>query len=203
MVTVRDSSIPDVKIVESRVFTDERGYFLEAWNAGDLAAAGLEASFVQDNLARSRRGVLRGLHYQLPRAQGKLVRVTRGEVFDVAVDLRRSSPTFGKWVGERLSAESGRALWIPPGFAHGYLVLSEWCDLHYKCTAPYASADEHTLRWDDPVLAIEWPLQPGESPILSVRDSSAPVLAARDASARIASKRDSTIPVLPASELFP
>jgi dTDP-4-dehydrorhamnose 3,5-epimerase len=167
---VRATAIPDVLVVEPKVFRDERGFFLESWHVARYAAAGLPDAFVQDNHSHSRRGVLRGLHYQAGQPQGKLVRVVSGEVFDVAVDLRRSSPTFGRWVGERLSAESHRQLWIPPGFAHGFYVVSDSADLLYKCTGYYAPEREHTLRWDDPSIAIEWPLA-GTAPTLSPRDA--------------------------------
>jgi dTDP-4-dehydrorhamnose 3,5-epimerase len=167
---VRPTPIPDVLLIEPAVFHDQRGFFLESWHAERYAAAGLRELFVQDNHSRSARGVLRGLHYQTGPSQGKLVRVASGEVFDVAVDLRRSSPTFGRWVGEFLSAATHRQLWIPAGFAHGFYVVSETADLLYKCTAPYAPEHEHTLRWDDPELAIEWPLG-GGTPVLSEKDA--------------------------------
>jgi dTDP-4-dehydrorhamnose 3,5-epimerase len=166
----RASRIPAVVIVEPVVLQDARGTFLETWEARKFAAAGLAASFVQDNHSSSRRGVLRGLHYQVTQPQGKLVRVTSGEVFDVAVDLRRSSPTFGQWVGETLSAANRRMLWIPPGFAHGFVALSENTEFVYKCTDFYDRAGERTLRWDDPHLGIAWPLADGFEPILSEKD---------------------------------
>lgn len=163
------SEIPDVFILEPKVFGDERGHFFESYNKRVLAeAAGIEAEFVQDNQSRSARGVLRGLHYQIRHAQGKLVRVTEGSVFDVAVDIRRGSASFGRWVGTELSAENKRMLWIPPGFAHGFLVLSETADFLYKTTDYYSPADERCIRWDDPQLAIAWPLQ-GE-PLVSAKD---------------------------------
>ncbi len=167
---VRPTAIPDVLVIEPDVFGDERGSFVETWHAARYAEAGLACSFVQDNHSRSSGGVLRGLHYQIGRPQGKLVRVASGEVFDVAVDLRRSSPTFGRWVGETLSAVSHRQLWIPPGFAHGFYVVSASADLLYKCTDFYAPEHERTLRWDDPAVAIDWPLR-GARPVLSARDS--------------------------------
>lgn len=175
--TVTALRIGDVKRIVPRVHTDERGFLFEAWNARTFGAAGLGAAFVQDNHTRSSRGVLRGLHYQLARPQGKLVRVVRGEVFDVAVDLRRSSPTFGQWVGERLSSEGGHALWIPPGFAHGYLTLTEPADVYYKCTEFHAPLDERCVRWSDAALGIAWPLDALGTPVVSARDAAAPLLA--------------------------
>ncbi|MBA4291097.1 MAG: dTDP-4-dehydrorhamnose 3,5-epimerase, partial [Pseudomonas sp.] len=151
------------------VFGDERGFFFESFNARQFAeATGLHREFVQDNHSRSAKGVLRGLHYQVQQAQGKLVRVTAGEVFDVAVDLRRSSPTFGQWVGVHLSAENKRQLWVPEGFAHGFVVLSEFAEFLYKTTDYYAPEHERSIRWDDPTLAIDWPLT--EAPQLSAKD---------------------------------
>ena len=173
---VRATAIPDVVVVEPNVFGDERGFFMESWNAQAFAQAGIDAVFVQDNHSRSRCGVLRGLHYQIREPQGKLVRVAAGEVYDVAVDLRRSSPTFGRAVGERLSAENKRMMWIPPGFAHGFLVLSEIADFLYKATAYYAPEHERAIRWDDPRLAIDWPLT-GAAPTVSAKDAAAPLLA--------------------------
>lgn len=173
---VRATAIPDVCVVEPKVFGDERGFFLESWNARSFAQAGIDAAFVQDNHSRSRRGVLRGLHYQVREPQGKLVRAVAGEVYDVAVDLRRSSPTFGRAVGEVLSAENKRMMWIPPGFAHGFLVLSEYADFLYKATAYYAPEHERAIRWDDPRLAIAWPLA-GVAPVVSAKDAAAPLLA--------------------------
>jgi dTDP-4-dehydrorhamnose 3,5-epimerase len=168
---VRPTAIPDVLIVEPRVFGDARGFFFESFNRRRLEAAlGRPLEFVQDNHSLSAKGVLRGLHYQLPNAQGKLIRVVRGEVFDVAVDLRRGSPTFGRWVGETLSAESRRQLWIPEGFAHGFLVLSEAAEFLYKTTDYYHPQHEHCLRWDDPDLAIAWPLG-GAAPVVSQKDA--------------------------------
>jgi len=171
---VTRTSLTDVLLIEPRVFGDARGYFLESYNARDFrAASGLDVSFVQDNHSRSSRGTLRGLHYQLPpAAQGKLVRCVSGEVFDVAVDLRRTSPTFGHWVGEFLSAENHRQLWIPEGFAHGFLVVSEAADFLYKTTGYYAPESEQAIRWDDPELAIDWPLQ-GAQPLISEKDARA------------------------------
>ena len=156
-------------LIEPEVHGDARGFFMESWNRTALAAAGLDADFVQDNHSRSAKGVLRGLHFQNPGAQGKLVRVAAGAVFDVAVDLRRSSATFGRWIGLELSADNHRQLWVPAGFAHGFLTLSESADLLYKCTAPWAPGCEHTLAWDDPAVGIDWPLD-GGVPLLSDKD---------------------------------
>jgi dTDP-4-dehydrorhamnose 3,5-epimerase len=175
---VRRTALDGVLVLEPRVFADARGAFLETWSAARYAEAGIPGPFVQDNLSRSVRHVLRGLHYQIEQPQGKLVWAVAGEVFDVAVDLRRSSATFGRWIGERLSGDAGRQLWVPPGFAHGFLVLSEWAHVAYKCTAPYAPAHERTVRWDDPALMIAWPLPPGVSPIVSDKDAGGLTLAA-------------------------
>jgi len=161
--------IPDVLLVEPNVFGDARGFFYESWNRRAFAAAGLDADFVQDNHSRSARGVLRGLHYQVEHAQGKLVRVVEGEVFDVAVDLRRRSPTFGRHVAVTLSADNRRMLWIPPGFAHGFLVVSAAAEFLYKTTDYWYPDFERTLLWSDPALGIDWPL------------AGAPTLAAKDA----------------------
>ena len=169
------TAIPDVRIVEPRVFTDERGHFLESWNARAFRAAGIDAEFVQDNHSRSRRGVLRGLHYQVHQPQGKLVRVVAGAVFDVAVDLRASSPTFARSVGLTLSADEPRMLWVPPGFAHGFLVLSEFADFLYKTTDYWYPEHERTLLWNDPQLAIDWPLQ--GVPTLAAKDAAGTPLA--------------------------
>lgn len=167
---VVQTSIPEVLIFEPKVFGDDRGYFFESFNQRLFAqATGRSPDFVQDNHSKSARNVLRGLHYQIRQPQGKLVRVTAGEVFDVAVDLRRASPTFGQWVGARLSADNKRQLWVPEGFAHGFLVLSESAEFLYKTTDFYAPEHERCLRWDDPALAIEWPLQ--GAPILSPKDA--------------------------------
>ena len=163
------TAIADVKLITPTVFGDDRGFFLESWHAQKFAAAGIDAAFVQDNHSRSAKGILRGLHYQSPAAQGKLVRVTRGAVFDVAVDLRRASPTFGRWVGAELSAANHAMLWVPPGFAHGFLTLADDTDFLYKCTAPYAPEHEHCLAWDDPDIAIAWP-DVGMTPLLSTKD---------------------------------
>ena len=163
------TEIPEVLLLEPRVFGDERGFFFESFNAREFQkATGLDVTFVQDNHSRSVRGVLRGLHYQIQQTQGKLVRVTQGSVFDVAVDIRKNSPTFGQWVGVELSAENYRQCWIPPGFAHGFLVLSESADFLYKTTDYYAPEYEHCIRWDDPDLSINWPLQ--AKPTVSLKD---------------------------------
>lgn len=168
------TDIPEVILIRPKVFGDARGYFLETWQQNRFAEAGIAAQFVQDNHSHSARGVLRGLHYQIRQPQGKLVRVVSGSVFDVAVDIRRSSPTFGRWVGYELSAENHHMLWVPPGFAHGYLVLSESADFLYRCTDFYAPASERSIRWDDPDLSVRWPLPGGAAPVLSAKDSAAP-----------------------------
>ncbi len=163
------TSIPDVVILEPKVFGDSRGFFLESFNARAFrAATGLEVDFVQDNHSRSGRGVLRGLHYQLLQPQGKLVRVVRGSVFDVAVDIRRSSPTFGQWAGAELSEDNHRQLWVPPGFAHGFVVLSESADFLYKTTDYYAPEHERCIAWNDPALGIDWQFE--GTPLLSAKD---------------------------------
>lgn len=166
-----DTLIPDVKIIEPRVFGDARGFFMETWNAETFSALGLDLSFVQDNHSRSRQGILRGLHYQIQHPQGKLVRVTHGKVFDVAVDMRCSSATFGQWVGVELSDENARMLWIPAGFAHGFYVMSESVDFLYKCTDVYKPEYECCLQWNDPTVAIDWPLVAGQAPLLSAKDA--------------------------------
>lgn len=171
MVTVTATRLPQVRVIEPRVFGDARGFFLESWNQRVFdEAVGQQVQFVQDNHSRSARGVLRGMHYQLSNPQGKLVRVVSGRVFDVAVDMRRDSPHLGQWVGVELSAENQRMLWIPPGFAHGFLVLSESADFLYKTTEYYAPSDEKTLAWNDPAIAIEWPLETGHPPLVSAKD---------------------------------
>ena len=166
---VRPTAIPDVLVVEPTVFRDERGFFLESWHARRYAAAGVPATFVQDNHSRSAKGVLRGLHYQLVQPQGKLVRVSVGRAYDVVVDIRRSSATFGRWVGVELSAENKRLLWVPPGFAHGFLVLEDGTDFLYKCTDFYVPEHERTILWSDAAIGIAWPLE-GMEPILSAKD---------------------------------
>ena len=166
---VVETSIPDVLIIEPKVFGDERGFFYESFNAAAFeAATGLKRQFVQDNHSKSQRGVLRGLHYQIRQPQGKLVRVVAGEVFDVAVDLRKSSPSFGRWFGTHLSAQNQHQLWIPEGFAHGFVVLSETAEFLYKTTDYYAPEHERSLLWNDPELGIEWPFD--EPPQLSAKD---------------------------------
>ena len=167
-------------IIEPRVFGDDRGFFMETWNAARFAAEGIDVPFVQDNHSRSQKGVLRGMHFQNPGPQGKLVRVARGAVFDVAVDLRASSPTFGKWVGVELSAENKRMFWVPRGFAHGFLTLEDDTDFLYKCDAPYAPDYEHSLAWNDPAVGIQWPLD-GLDLQLSAKDREGKSLAEVDA----------------------
>lgn len=170
--------LPDVVLIEETRRGDARGFFAETYRRSAFAAAGIDAPFVQDNHARSTRGVLRGLHYQLPpRPQGKLVRVVQGEVFDVAVDLRTDSPGYGRWVGARLSGENGRMLWVPPGFAHGYVVLSETADLSYKVTEEYDPVLDRGVRWNDPTIGVAWPVS---DPVLSPRDVALPPLAEAD-----------------------
>ena len=161
--------VEGVMVIEPKVFGDDRGFFMESWNSAAFRGAGMDLTFVQDNHSRSSRGVLRGMHYQQPGPQGKLVRVTAGAVFDVAVDLRRSSPTFGKWFGVELSAANKKMLYVPEGMAHGFLCLEDGTDFLYKCTSDYAPANEHSLLWNDPAIGIEWPLD-GISPTLSAKD---------------------------------
>jgi dTDP-4-dehydrorhamnose 3,5-epimerase len=172
--------IPDVVLIRPKVFTDQRGFFLEAWHERKFFEAGIRARFVQDNQSRSIRHTLRGLHYQVLQPQGKLVQAVTGTVFDVAVDLRRGSTSFGRWVAAQLSEENHHLLWIPPGFAHGFLVLSETAKVSYKCTDFYAAEHERTIRWDDPELAIEWPLAASERPMLSVKDRAGATLHAAE-----------------------
>ena len=172
------TDLPEVIIIEPTVFGDERGFFLESWNQARFSEAGLDLQFVQDNHSLSARGVLRGLHYQTPNPQGKLVRVTAGRVYDVAVDLRQSSPYFKKWVGVELSADNKRMLWVPPGFAHGFLTLEDGTEFLYKCTALYDPSCDRNIRWDDPDIGIKWPLDV-DTPKVSAKDLSAPML--RDA----------------------
>ena len=162
--------IPDVILIKPRLFGDERGFFLETWQEKKFAAAGIDARFVQDNHSRSARNTLRGLHYQVQKTQGKLVRVTSGAAFDVAVDIRRSSSTFGQWVAVDLSAANRHMLWVPEGFAHGFLAMSEGTEFVYKCTDYYAPELERSIAWNDPDLAVPWPLAAGEAPLLSAKD---------------------------------
>ena len=171
-----ETAIPGPLIVEPRVFGDERGFFMETWSERALKGTELDHNWVQDNHSRSQKGVLRGLHFQNPGPQGKLVRVTRGAVFDVAVDLRRTSPHFGQWVGVELSAANKQMLWVPEGFAHGFLTLEDDTDFLYKCTAPYAPQHEHTLAWDDPTVGIDWPVHDLD-PIISEKDADGQTLA--------------------------
>jgi dTDP-4-dehydrorhamnose 3,5-epimerase len=166
-----DTEISGVKLIEPEVYGDQRGFFMETWQARDFAAAGIGLPFVQDNQSRSVQGTLRGLHYQLPQPQGKLVRVVVGEIFDVAVDLRVQSPSFGKWAGFTLSEANRRMLWVPPGCAHGFYVISEFAEMVYKCSDYYAPTHEHAIRWDDPELAIDWPLPESKPPLLSAKDA--------------------------------
>lgn len=165
------TSLPDVILIEPKVYGDARGFFMETYQTKRFRSAGITGAFIQDNHSGSRQGTLRGLHYQIRQAQGKLLRVIQGEIFDVAVDLRRSSPTFGRWEGVVLSAENRRQLWVPPGFAHGFYVLSEWAELVYKVTDYYAPDWERTLLWNDSQLAIRWPLLDNQPPILSAKDA--------------------------------
>ena len=166
---VTPTRLPEVLLIEPKVFGDARGFFFESWNEREFERAGIRARFVQDNHSRSEKGVLRGLHYQVRQPQGKLVRVTEGEIFDVAVDVRRSSPTFGMWEGARLSAQSKSMLWIPVGFAHGFCVLSDFAEVLYKTTDFYAPGHERSIAWNDPDLGIDWPLS--GVPLLSPKDS--------------------------------
>jgi len=175
-VIVTPTALPEVLLVKPDVHADQRGFFVEVWQAERYGAAGIPGPFVQDNHSRSSRHALRGLHYQVGRPQGKLVRVAAGSVFDVAVDLRRSSPSFGRWVGTILDEENQHQLWIPPGFANGFYVLSDRADVIYKCTEPYVPSGDRAVRWDDPHLAIDWPLAEGGTPVLSTKDATAPSL---------------------------
>ena len=171
------TAIPEVVLLKPKVFGDARGFFLETFRQSEFDAFCGHQDFVQDNHSGSRRGILRGLHYQLRQTQGKLVRAAVGEVFDVAVDIRQGSPTFGKWVGAVLSAENRHQLWVPPGFAHGYYVMSEWAEFYYKATDYYAPEWERGILWNDPAIGIEWLLVAGKLPTLSINDSTAPTLA--------------------------
>ncbi|OUS40449.1 dTDP-4-dehydrorhamnose 3,5-epimerase [Oleispira antarctica] len=167
---VINTSIDDVKIIQPQVFGDERGFFMETYRASIMDELTGGKPFVQDNHSKSTQGILRGLHYQLQQTQGKLVRIVQGTVFDVAVDMRKDSPTFGQWVGEVLSADNKKQLWVPEGFAHGFYVMSETAEFVYKCTDYYAPKHEHSLIWNDPAVGIEWPLVDGEAPLLSPKD---------------------------------
>lgn len=169
--------IPDVLIIEPKVFGDARGFFMETYQARRMAEAGISGNFVQDNQSRSARGVLRGLHYQVRQTQAKLVRVVSGSIYDVCVDLRRSSPTFKQWTGVELSAENKRQLWVPKGFAHGFYVLTESADLVYKTDDYYAPEWECTLKWDDPAVGVRWPVPAGEIPVVSAKDAQGKPLA--------------------------
>lgn len=170
------TDIPDLLLIEPKVYRDERGFFMETYQQRLFVEAGLPDNFVQDNHSGSHKGILRGLHYQVSQPQGKLVRAVVGEVFDVAVDLRKSSPTFGRWVGARLSAENKRIFWIPPGFGHGYYVLSDWAEFVYKTTDFYAPEFERTILWNDPQIGIKWPLLDGNTPLLSSKDAAGKLL---------------------------
>jgi dTDP-4-dehydrorhamnose 3,5-epimerase len=172
-VEFRPTELPDVVLVVPDVHRDARGFFLEIYHAHKYEAGGIRARFVQDNQSRSRRGTLRGLHAQVRSPQGKLVRVVRGEIWDVAVDIRPSSPTFGRWAGAALSEDNAHQLWIPPGFGHGFCVISEEADVEYKCTTLYDPTDEIAIRWDDPAVGIPWPIR---DPVISARDRAAPPL---------------------------
>lgn len=174
-------AIPDVVLITPQVFGDERGFFMETFRQSEFEAHCGNYQFVQDNHSKSKQGILRGLHYQLEKPQGKLVRVTQGEVFDVAVDLRESSPTFGQWVGVYLSAENKQMLWVPPGFAHGFYVTSEEAEFQYKCTDYYNPGDEYSLLWCDAELSIEWPFINGQPPCLSAKDEIGQALTLTDA----------------------
>ena len=172
-ITVLNTDIVDVKIIEPKVFGDDRGFFMESWNSKDFAQVASNINFVQDNHSRSKKGVVRGLHFQLPpHAQAKLVRCVYGRIFDVAVDIRKSSPTFGKWVGVELSAENKRQLWIPEGFAHGFVAISDFAEVFYKTNEYWHKESEGSIRWDDPTLNIQWPLD--VNPCLSEKDAVAP-----------------------------
>jgi dTDP-4-dehydrorhamnose 3,5-epimerase len=164
--------IPDIILVEPQVFGDHRGFFMETWRDDDFKEYVADVTFVQDNHSKSGQGILRGLHYQIKHAQGKLVRVISGTVFDVAVDLRKSSDTFGQWVGYTLAGENSAMLWVPPGFAHGFYVLSDHAEFIYKCTDYYVPDHERAIRWDDPSIDIDWPILPGSTPLLSSKDAS-------------------------------
>ena len=169
---VTSLSIPDVKLIEPAVYGDDRGFFMETWSAASFIEAGIDVAFLQDNFSRSGKGILRGLHYQIQHPQGKLVRCTRGEVFDVVVDLRRSSPFFGKWLSVVLSEKNRLAMWVPPGFAHGFVVTSESADFQYKYSDIYAPTYERTIQWNDTDLNISWPVAEVGTPVVSDKDAS-------------------------------
>jgi len=174
------TEIPDVLLMEPQVFEDKRGFFMEMFREDQFEAEGINTHLVQENHSGSCRGILRGLHYQIQQAQAKLVRAITGEIFDVVVDLRRSSPTFGRWIGERLSSDNKLMLWVPEGFAHGFYVLSDWAEVLYKTTDYYAPVWERSLLWSDPALGIKWPLLDGQTPILSEKDSKGKLLSEAD-----------------------
>ena len=165
------TTIPDVILIEPKIYGDQRGFFMETYRTQRFAEAGIPDAFIQDNHSGSQQGALRGLHYQIRHPQGKLLRVIAGEIFDVVVDIRRSSPTFGQWVGTNLSSENKHQVWIPTGFAHGFYVISEWAEVTYKVTDIYAPEWERTILWNDPKLGIEWPILPGTQPLLSAKDT--------------------------------
>lgn len=177
---VVDTSIPEVKIIEAQVFGDERGFFMETFRASIMDELTGGKPFVQDNHSKSSQGILRGLHYQMQQTQGKLVRVVQGAVFDVAVDMRKNSPTFGKWVGEVLSAENKKQLWVPEGFAHGFYVMTESAEFVYKCTDYYAPEFDRSLKWNDSEVGVEWPLVDGKQPLLSEKDENGKSFAEAD-----------------------
>jgi len=170
------TALPDVIIVQPKVFGDQRGFFMETYQSKQFLMAGLPTDYVQDNHSRSRQGTLRGLHYQIKYAQGKLLRVVSGEIFDVAVDIRRASPSFGQWVGIRLTEENKQQLWVPPGFAHGFYVISDYADVIYKTTDFYTPEWERTILWNDPAIGIEWPISAGQLPLLSPKDKQGKLL---------------------------
>ena len=171
---IEKTTLPGVVILTPRVFRDDRGFFMETFNQSEFSSLGLPVEFVQDNHSRSSKGVVRGLHYQYPQWQGKLVRVINGEIFDVAADIRRDSPTFGHWFGTYLNAENQQQLYVPPGYAHGFCVVSEFADVIYKCTTTYKVQDDAGIRWNDPDLGVDWPVS---DPVVSEKDKSAPLLA--------------------------
>ena len=178
---IEETRLPGVLLISPKVFHDERGFFMETWKKSRFEEAGIDADFVQDNFSRSSKGTLRGLHYQIQQPQGKLVRVVHGEVFDVAVDLRRSSSTYAQWYAVELTAENKKSLWVPPGFAHGFLVLSDTAEIEYKCTDFYAPEHERSLLWNDPDINIDWPIDDDMDILLSAKDAEAPGLADAEA----------------------